>query len=105
MWRILIVCGIMTLMFVQSTGAQDNNQSISDDLKKVWRDQGAGTGLNTDGIYDTQTNEDGPGDPSQTDPAETPPDGVPVDGGIGILLAAGLGYGANRLRRRRKDKV
>lgn len=27
---------------------------------------------------------------------------TPIDGGLGILLAAGLGYGAQRLRKRRK---
>jgi len=32
------------------------------------------------------------------------PGGVPVDGGLGFLLAAGVGYGANKLRKYRKDK-
>jgi len=27
---------------------------------------------------------------------------TPIDGGLGILLAAGVGYGANRLRKRKK---
>ena len=31
-----------------------------------------------------------------------PPVGLPVDGGLSLLLAAGLGYGANRLRKNRK---
>jgi len=105
MRRILIAFGVMAVVFLQTTRAQDNNQSINEDLKKVWGTQGSGTGLNMDGIYNTQTNDDGPGDPSESDPAETPPTELPVDGGIGFLLAAGLGYGANRLRRRRKDKV
>jgi len=30
------------------------------------------------------------------------PAGTPVDGGLSILLAAGLGYGAKRLRKNRK---
>ena len=42
---------------------------------------------------------------------ETPPDFIddvpstPVDGGLGLLLAAGLGYGVRRLRRRGKANV
>jgi hypothetical protein len=39
--------------------------------------------------------EDGP------DPG-APPTGLPVDGGLSLLLAAGIGYGANRLRKNRK---
>jgi hypothetical protein len=30
------------------------------------------------------------------------PAGTPVDGGLGLLLAAGVGYGAKRLRKSRK---
>jgi hypothetical protein len=41
-----------------------------------------------------------PGDES---PNGNPGD-VPVDGGLGFLLAAGLGYGANRLRKKREEK-
>ena len=29
---------------------------------------------------------------------------TPVDGGLSLLLAAGLGYGANRLRKKREEK-
>ena len=32
----------------------------------------------------------------------TPPSNLPVDGGLSLLLAAGVGYGANRLRKNRK---
>ena len=32
----------------------------------------------------------------------TPPTNLPVDGGLSLLLAAGVGYGANRLRKNRK---
>lgn len=31
-----------------------------------------------------------------------PPTSAPVDGGLSLLLAAGVGYGANRLRKNRK---
>jgi hypothetical protein len=29
---------------------------------------------------------------------------LPIDGGLSILLAAGVGYGANRLRKNRKNE-
>lgn len=34
----------------------------------------------------------------------TAPEGIPVDGGLGLLLAAGLGYGANRLRKQKENR-
>ena len=33
-----------------------------------------------------------------------PEDGVPIDGGLSILLAAGVGYGAKKMYDSRKDK-
>jgi hypothetical protein len=33
-----------------------------------------------------------------------PPPGVPVDGGLGILAAAGIGYGAKKYRDYKKNK-
>lgn len=44
-----------------------------------------------------QVENTGPDDPG-VDPA------TPVDGGLSILLAAGLGYGANRIRKNRMEK-
>jgi hypothetical protein len=32
-----------------------------------------------------------------------PPPNIPIDGGLSFLLAAGLGYGANRLRKQRQN--
>ena len=105
MRRILMMCGaiVISILFTQIAVAQDNNQSISDDLKKVWGDPGvpSGNGLNMDGMYDTQAESDDTGDIDFNDNVSS----LPIDGGISLLLAAGLGYGANRLRRRKKDKV
>ncbi len=39
-------------------------------------------------------------------PVETPPGGadpdVPIDGGLSLLVAAGVGYGAKKLKEKRK---
>ena len=40
-------------------------------------------------------------------PGPTPdpdPVGAPVDGGVGLLAAAGIAYGAKKLRDKRKEK-
>ena len=86
------------MLFTQTIVAQDNNQSISDELKKIWGADQSPSGMDMDGMYDT------PVETNNTSFDDNVVD-APVDGGIGILLAAGLGYGANRLRRRRKEKV
>ena len=104
MRRIVIMCGAITMLFIQAAEAQNNNQSISDDLKQVWGgDQGTGSGtwLSNDGMNDTQAATEDITEIGFADDVSS----TPIDGGISILLAAGLGYGANRLRRRRKDKV
>ena len=99
----MIACAVVAMMLTQTAAAQDNNQSIGEDLKKVWGDPGvpSGNGLNMDGMYDTQAGTEDTEEIGFADDVTS----TPVDGGIGFLLAAGLGYGANRLRRRRKDKV
>ncbi|MFT5916598.1 MAG: hypothetical protein ACJAWV_000006 [Flammeovirgaceae bacterium] len=33
----------------------------------------------------------------------TPPAPIPIDGGIGLLVASGVGYGVSRLRKRNKE--
>ncbi len=90
------------MLFLQNATAQENNQSISEDLKKIWGDQGAtnSNGLSMDGMFDTQAGTDNTDEIGFADDVTS----APVDGGIGILLAAGLGYGANRLRRKKYEK-
>ncbi len=87
-----------TGLFIQSVNAQDNNSSISDELKNIW-------GNSDNGIYSPSSPldqigvENVPFDPDTND--------VPIDGGLGFLLAAGAGYdahGLNRKRNRRKNE-
>ena len=40
-------------------------------------------------------------DPNGPDPG---PDPAPIDGGLGILLAAGVGYGVKKYREKKKQK-
>jgi hypothetical protein len=100
-----MMCGAIAILFTQSAAAQDNNQSISDDLKKIWGDQGSsnGTGLSMDGMYDTQAGTDNTDDIGFADDVTS----APIDGGISLLLAAGLVAGAQRIRKevnKSKDK-
>jgi hypothetical protein len=88
-----------TGLFMQSVNAQDNNSSISDELKNIW-------GNSDNGIYSQSTPLDQLGTNSdisfQDDTYDTP-----IDGGLGFLLAAGAGYvahGLNRKRKRRKNE-
>jgi hypothetical protein len=54
--------------------------------------------------YGLNINEDRNNQLNSGTPDPEDPTGVPVDGGLGFLLAAGVGYGANKLRKYRKDK-
>ena len=107
MRRILMMCGaiVISILFTQIAVAQDNNQSISDDLKKVWGDPGvpSGNGLSMDGMFDTQAGTEDTEEIGFADDVTS----TPVDGGIGFLLAAGIVAGARRIRRevnKSKDK-
>ena len=71
---------------------------------------GGGIDLPGDGALDGLSGEAehfdviGDGDVTPSTP-DLPDPGVPVDGGLSLLLAAGVGYGANRLRKMRmKDE-
>lgn len=96
MRKLIIISGVIAVLFTQTLIAQDNNQSISEDLKKIWGSDQSSNGIDMGGMYDTQT-EAGTPPPMEDDVID-----APIDGGLGILLVAGLGYGANRLRRRKK---
>ena len=71
------------------------------------------------GQYNTSTSGNGEFSPSEASDAEPPPfdddvepsvpsfdddvQSVPIDGGLGLLLAAGVGYAANRMRKRKQN--
>jgi hypothetical protein len=100
MRKIKIMCGaivIATSILFTQAAAQDNNQSIGEDLKKVWGDPGApsGTGMDMDGMYDTQAGTDNTDEIGFAD--DVP--GTPIDGGLSLLLAAGVVVGARRIKR------
>ena len=41
----------------------------------------------------------------QIDPTPGEPEGVPIDGGLSLLVAAGVGYGAKKLKERKMDRI
>lgn len=88
----------IVLLFASSAYAQENNSSISDELKEIWSsDNGIYRDPSNSSILGIGTEEvDVPGGNVQTD--------APIDGGLGFLLAAGVGYYANGVRKRRRQK-
>ena len=89
----IIVC----LFVVITASAQDNNSSISEDLKAIWNSNGSAPSSDIYPIGSAATEAD-PGLGGGTDNVAD----APIDGGLSLLLAAGLGYGVKRLRRRSK---
>lgn len=77
--------------------AQDNNSSITEDLKKIWSNDNSTPSQDIYPIDDLITNVD-PGTGNGTDNVLD----APVDGGLGILMAAGLFFGAKRIRGKNK---
>jgi hypothetical protein len=90
--------GVFFLLCIAATGvvAQDNNSSISEDLKSIWNRDNS---TPSDDIYPigsaaTEADENpglGGGSDTITD--------APIDGGLSLLLAAGVVVGARRIRR------
>jgi hypothetical protein len=98
MRKIMIACAVVAMMLTQTAAAQDNNSSIGEDLKKVWGDPGApsGTGMDMDGMYDTQAGTEDTDDINFNDNVVS---SLPIDGGLSLLLAAGVVVGARRIKR------
>ena len=107
MRKIMIACAVVAMMFAQTIVAQDNNRTVISDVpKQRGGDQGLGTGtwLYTDGMYDTQAGTDNIDEIGFAD--DVP--GSPIDGGLSLLLAAGVVAGARRIRRevnKSKEKI
>ena len=98
MRKIMIACAVVAMMLTQ-TVAQDNNRTVISDVpKQRGGDQGLGTGtwLNTDGMYDTQAGTENID--NEIGFADDVP-GTPIDGGLSVLLAAGVVVGTRRIRR------
>lgn len=88
---LLLIC----IVFFLAGSAQDNNSSISEDLKKIWNADNSTPSTDIYPIDALTTNVD-PGTGNGTDNVLD----APVDGGLGFLMAAGALYGTRRLRKR-----
>ena len=64
--------------------AQDNNQSLQEGMKNIWNN-------NSDNIYPIEEALDINNDPPTFDDNAVD---APIDGGLGFLLAAGVGLGS-----------
>ncbi|HEX8330816.1 MAG TPA: hypothetical protein VF629_25010 [Hymenobacter sp.] len=53
------------------------------------------------GTFTTAQAQPGTGGPTPGTPATPDPTAVPIDGGVSLLVAAGVGLGLRRLRRKR----
>lgn len=87
---------LLSLVLSVSGLAQDNNSSISEDLKKIWSSDNSSPSSDIYPIDGLTTNAD-PGTGNGTDNVLD----APVDGGLGFLMAAGVLYGARRIRRKK----
>ena len=90
---------ILCLFTATAVRSQDNNASISEELKAIWNNGSEGSsdmysnGMSTENFPPVGGNNDG-----------TVGADVPIDGGLGFLLAAGIGYAANGMRKKRKKE-
>lgn len=73
---------------------QDNNQSLQEGMKNIWNN-------NSDNIYPIEQALDINNDPPTFNDNAVD---APIDGGLGFLLAAGVGLGARRLRKRKQEQ-
>ena len=97
---------VFFLLCIVATGvvAQDNNSSINEDLKSIWNRDNTTPSNDIYPIGSAATEADenpglGGGSDTITD--------APIDGGLSLLLAAGVVAGARRIRRevnKSKDK-
>lgn len=86
----LSIC--ISFFIIQSVKAQ-NEKIVNDPSPPPFSSNAFG------GSSDLETDNIGGSTSELTDPDN----GLPIDGGLGFLLAAGLGYGVNKLRKKNKD--
>lgn len=94
---------LLSLFLSVSTFSQDYNSSIPEDLRNIWNNDNS----STSSIYSTQddlyTNNDDPG--TGTGNGTDNVLDAPIDGGLSLLLAAGVLYGTKRIRRSRSRQL
>jgi hypothetical protein len=92
----------ISLFLTLSLLAQDNNSSISSDNKKVWGTDYSASSYENNSLDIMNTNDDpGSGTGNGTDNVLD----APIDGGLSFLIAAGVLYGARRIRRTKSHKL
>jgi hypothetical protein len=96
--KILILLVSSFLFLVNISISQDNNETIYFD-EKAFEDlfgnsSSSETSQSLKNMFKEISSNPPPFDDNTSD--------VPIDGGLGFLLAAGIGYGANRLRKHKK---
>ena len=87
---------LLLLLLSLNLNAQDNSLSAEKEMEEIFNDTWSSSVL-----IDIETNNPGTGGDNSNNVTD-----APIDGGLGFLLAAGAGYvanGLNRKRRRRKN--
>jgi hypothetical protein len=94
--RIKQIIGVLLISITATIKgfAQDNNQSLQEGMKNIWNN-------NSDNIYPIEQALDINNDPPTFNDNAVD---APIDGGLGFLLAAGVGLGARRLRKRKQEQ-
>ena len=88
---------MMVLIFQLGLDGQSQPPSFTDDVDDVTGTSGPGGGSGAGGSGT-------PGDPTYSGGTSGRND-VPIDGGLSLLLAAGVGYGVKRARSRSKKNI
>ncbi len=93
--RVVNILLVVLTLVTQEVSAQDNSQSSSNKSNGIW---GNSNPIYQSGQQTEETNENPPAFGGEDDVK-----GTPIDGGLGLLLAAGVGLGARKLRKRKKE--
>lgn len=93
-------------MFANSSFAQDNDVIYLDEstFNETFGDIDIADGGVVGSKFDELSNKLNSFSENMVSGDVTTPNTIPIDGGLSLLLAAGLGYGANRLRKQRNQR-